>query len=105
MFGGNNPPTGTGSFTSTTKPSGNESKIDIYKCKIKSKQCVVLLWVKYVVNFVVNDTGHGLSIDTIHPPVKCYKNTDNHHIDHNLSHNSTINIEMKYICIMYVFLK
>jgi hypothetical protein len=30
MFGGNNPPTGTGSFTSTTKPSGNESKIDIY---------------------------------------------------------------------------
>jgi hypothetical protein len=26
MFGGNNPPTGTGSFTSTTKPSGNESK-------------------------------------------------------------------------------
>ena len=25
MFGGNNPPTGTGSFTSTTKPSGNES--------------------------------------------------------------------------------
>ena len=40
MFGGNNPPTGTGS---TTKPSGNESKIEIYSPVIR----------KIVVNVVI----------------------------------------------------
>ena len=43
MFGGNNPPTGTGSFTSTTKPSGDESKIDIYSTVMR----------KIVVNVVI----------------------------------------------------
>ena len=43
MFGGNNPPTGTGSFTSTTIPSGNESKIEIYSTVMR----------KIVVNVVI----------------------------------------------------
>lgn len=48
MFGGNNPPTGTGS---TTKPSGNESKIEIYSTVNMRKIVVNVVIISVFITF------------------------------------------------------